>query len=138
MSEAVDSRLTNRILLGLAIGVAAGIATLLVAGAAPQILEPIRKFATFVLDPVGQVFLRMLFFVVIPLVFASLTAGVAQLERLTQLGPLAIRTFVLFFLNMAIAVALGLVMMNTLEPGSAMDPAAKTALMEEYGGAAAQ
>ena len=138
MSEGIDNRLANRILWGLLVGVVAGIATLLVAGYYPEILDPIRKFSTYVLDPLGQVFLRTLFFVVIPLVFASLAAGVAQLERLGQLGPLAIRTFVLFFLNMAIAAALGLAMMNTLEPGGAMDPVAKTQLLEEYGGSAQQ
>ena len=138
MSHAIDNRLTNRILWGLLVGVVAGVATLLVAAIYPEILDPIRKFATWVFDPVGQVFLRMLFFVVIPLVFASLATGVAQLDNLGQLGPLAIRTFVLFFLNMAIAATLGLAMMNVLEPGSAMDPEAKTRLMEEYGGAAAQ
>ena len=44
----------------------------------------------------------------------------------------------LFFLNMAIAVTLGLVMMNVLEPGAAMEPEARAQLLEEYGGAAAQ
>jgi DAACS family dicarboxylate/amino acid:cation (Na+ or H+) symporter len=89
-----------------------------------------------VLDPLGQVFLRMLFFVVIPLVFASLAMGVAQLDRLAQLGPLATRTFLLFFTNMIIAVALGLFMMNLVEPGSAMPPEAQSRLMDEFGGAA--
>jgi DAACS family dicarboxylate/amino acid:cation (Na+ or H+) symporter len=134
----VDTRLANRILLGLLIGAVAGIATLLIGAATPSVLDGARKFAALVLDPLGQVFLRMLFFVVIPLVFASLAMGVAQLERLTQLGPLALRTFSLFAVNMGIAVALGLVMMNLLEPGSAMAPEAREQLMEEYGGSAQQ
>jgi len=138
MTESIDTRLANRILLGLGIGAAAGIATLLAGAIYPDLLAAARKVATLVLDPVGQVFLRMLFFVVIPLVFASLAMGVAQLDRLGHLGPLATRTFVLFFVNMSIAVALGLVMMNVVEPGSAMEPEAKTRLMQEYGGAAQQ
>jgi DAACS family dicarboxylate/amino acid:cation (Na+ or H+) symporter len=138
MSGDIDTRLANRILLGLGIGAVAGIATLLAGAVYPDLIAAARKFSTLVLDPVGQVFLRMLFFVVIPLVFASLTMGVAQLERLGQLGPLATRTFALFFANMAIAVALGLVMMNLVDPGSAMDPEAKSRLLEEYGGAAQQ
>ena len=132
------NRLANRILWGLLVGALAGGATLLIGNIAPAVLEGARRFATFVLDPLGQVFLRMLFFVVIPLVFASLAMGVAQLDRLSQLGPLAVRTFVLFFLNMAIAVALGLVMMNVLKPGAALEPEARASLMQEYGGAAQQ
>jgi Na+/H+-dicarboxylate symporter len=134
----IDTRLANRILWGLLIGAVAGGATLLIGTALPAALDAARRFATLVLDPLGQVFLRMLFFVVIPLVFASLAMGVAQLDRLGQLGPLAVRTFLLFFLNMSIAVALGLFMMNVVEPGAAMAPEARASLMEEYGGAAEQ
>jgi DAACS family dicarboxylate/amino acid:cation (Na+ or H+) symporter len=137
MTAELGTRLANRILWGLLVGVAAGGITLLVGEASPPLLDAARRFATGVLEPVGQVFLRMLFFVVIPLVFASLATGVAQLDRLSQLGPMAARTFILFFLNMAIAVTLGLAMMNLLEPGAALDPESRVRLMEEYGGDAA-
>jgi DAACS family dicarboxylate/amino acid:cation (Na+ or H+) symporter len=136
MTEGIDNRLANRILWGLLIGAIAGGITLVAGSFFPELLPAVRRFATLVFDPLGQIFLRMLFFVVIPLVFASLAMGVAQLEHLTQLGPLAIRTFVLFFVNMSIAVALGMVMMNVLEPGSTMAPEARENLLEEYGGAA--
>jgi DAACS family dicarboxylate/amino acid:cation (Na+ or H+) symporter len=95
-----------------------------------------RKVSTNVFDPFGQIFLRMLFFVVIPLVFASLATGVVQLGRLDRLGPLAGRTFALFFLNMAIGVGLGLIMMNVLRPGNQLDAETKTRLLQEFGGAA--
>jgi DAACS family dicarboxylate/amino acid:cation (Na+ or H+) symporter len=134
----IDTRLANRILLGLAVGAVAGIATLLIGAVAPGVLDGAREFAKHVLDPLGQVFLRMLFFVVIPLVFASLAMGIAQLERLGQLGPLAGRTFALFFLNMSIAVGLGLLVMNLVGPGESLAPEAQASLMEEYGGSAAQ
>jgi Na+/H+-dicarboxylate symporter len=134
----LDTRLANRILLGLAVGAVAGAATLAVGAVAPAVLEGAREFAKLVLDPLGQVFLRMLFFVVIPLVFASLAMGVAQLERLGHLGPLAGRTFALFFLNMSIAVGLGLLVMNLVGPGENLAPEAQASLMEEYGGSAAQ
>jgi len=128
--------LARRILIGFAFGVIAGLATLGVGHYSPETLAFMRKVSTNVFDPLGQVFLRLLFFVVIPLVFASLAAGVAQLGRLDRLGPLAGRTFTLFFLNMAIAVGLGLLMMNILRPGDQLDTAAKAMLMQEYGGAA--
>ncbi|MFZ2507655.1 MAG: dicarboxylate/amino acid:cation symporter [Steroidobacteraceae bacterium] len=132
----IDPRLANRILLGLGIGAAAGGLTLMVGTFYPELLDAARELSTLVLDPLGQVFLRLLFFVVIPLVFASLASGVAQLEHLAHLGPLAARTFSLFFVNMTIAVVLGLVTMNIVQPGKAMDPVAQASLLEEYGGAA--
>ncbi|MEX2044387.1 MAG: dicarboxylate/amino acid:cation symporter [Opitutus sp.] len=130
--------LANRILIGLVIGVIAGIVTLAISRVFPGLLGFMQVVATQVLDPFGQIFLRLLFFVVIPLVFASLASGVVQLGRLDELGPLAGRTFSLFFLNMAIAVAFGLVMMNILQPGDQLTLEAKAQLMREFGGAAQQ
>jgi DAACS family dicarboxylate/amino acid:cation (Na+ or H+) symporter len=133
-----DDRLANWILIGLLAGAAAGAATLIVGAIAPAVLPAARTVATNVLDPLGQVFLRLLFFVVMPLVFASLAAGVVQLGRLSSLGPLAGRTFALFFFNMAVAVALGMIMMNVIEPGNRLDEATQARLVEEFGGAAQQ
>ena len=138
MSAGSDAALANRILIGLAAGAIAGAIMLVVGSFAPALLEGAKRLAVAVFDPLGQVFLRLLFFVVIPLVFASLAAGVAQLGQLSRLGPLAGRTFTLFFLNMSIAVALGLVMMNVVQPGDALDEATKTSLVAQYGGAAQQ
>ncbi|MGQ0835784.1 MAG: dicarboxylate/amino acid:cation symporter [Gammaproteobacteria bacterium] len=129
-----DNKLANRILLGLAIGAAAAVATLILANFIPGLLDGARWVSVNVFDPLGQVFLRMLFFVVIPLILSSLAGGVVQLGELGRLGPLAARTFTLFVLNMSIAVALGLVMMNVLEPGNQLDTETKTRLLEEYVG----
>jgi Na+/H+-dicarboxylate symporter len=131
-----DTKLGNRILIGLAIGTVAGVATLGLGKIHPASLAFMQQVSTNLFDPFGQVFLRMLFFVVIPLVFASLATGVLQLGRLDRLGPLAGRTFVLFFANMAIGCALGLLMMHVLQPGDHLDPVAKTRLLTEFGGAA--
>ena len=133
-----DDRLANWILLGLLVGVVAGAATLGIGALAPGVVTGAQWVATNALDPLGQVFLRLLFFVVMPLVFASLAAGVVQLGRLSNLGPLAGRTFALFFFNMAIAVALGMIMMNVVEPGNRLDDETQARLVEQFGGAAQQ
>lgn len=138
MSADTDTKLANRILLGLALGAVAGVIVLAIGSAAPAVLDGARWFATTVCDPLGQVFLRMLFFVVIPLVFASLASGVVQLGELADLGPLAGRTFTLFFMNMAIAATLGLVMMNILQPGNRLDEETSARLIQEYSGQAEQ
>jgi DAACS family dicarboxylate/amino acid:cation (Na+ or H+) symporter len=101
------------------------------------VLQAAQWLATTLLDPIGQVFLRMLFFVVIPLVFASLANGVVQLGELSHLGPLAGRTFTLFFANMAIATTLGLLMMNILQPGMHLGEETSAQLIAEYSGQAA-
>ena len=134
----VSSSLATRILWGLIIGIVAAVITLGIGEFHPGTLKAAQRVSSAVLDPFGQIFLRMLFFVVIPLVFASLASGVAQLGRLDRLGPLAWRTFALFAANMLIGVAIGLLMMNLLQPGHHLAPAAKELLMQEYGGSAQQ
>ena len=154
MAGASSDKLANRILRGLVIGVLLGVLTLLLGAqvplpgwlqgllgragvpAAANLLEAMRGVSTVLLDPFGRIFLRLLFFVIVPLVFASLATGVVQLGRPEKLGPLAGRTFLFFFLNMAIGVALGLVMMNTLHPGGFIDADTKARLMAEFGGTA--
>lgn len=131
-----NRRLANLILIGLAVGAAAGVLTLAIGAVDPDSLLFMQQVSTHVLDPFGQIFLRLLFFVVIPLVFASLATGVVQLGRLDRLGPLAGRTFGLFSLNMAIGVGLGLLMMNLLRPGDYLPDIAQARLMAEFGGAA--
>jgi Na+/H+-dicarboxylate symporter len=132
----IDTRLANRILLGLVFGAVAGSIVLAIGSHVPAVLEGGRWFASTICDPLGQVFLRMLFFVVIPLVFASLAHGVVQLSELSHLGPLAGRTFTLFFANMVIGVTLGLIMMNLLQPGGRLDEETSTRLVQEYSGQA--
>ena len=138
MSAVSDAKLANRILRGLVLGAIAGSVVLLLAPYVPGLLDASKWVATNLFDPLGQVFLRMLFFVVIPLVFASLAGGVVQLGELSNLGPLAGRTFALFFANMAIAATLGLLMMNLLNPGGRMDDATSARLVQEYSGQASQ
>jgi DAACS family dicarboxylate/amino acid:cation (Na+ or H+) symporter len=123
---------------GMAIGLGMGVMARLIAARHPAVRPPAEWVAAQLLDPVGQVFLRLLFFVVVPLIFASLALGIVQLGRLDKLGPLAGRTFLLFGLNMAVGVALGLLIMNTVRPGHRIDPATKIQLIEKFGGDARQ
>jgi DAACS family dicarboxylate/amino acid:cation (Na+ or H+) symporter len=108
----------------------------LLAAPFPGLLPFANRLCSAVLEPFGQIFLRLLFFVVLPLVFCSLAAGVLQLGDMRTLGGLAVRTFALFLLNMAIGTLLGLLMMNLLEPGHALSAAMRAQLIGDYGGAA--
>jgi len=125
-------KLANRILLGMVLGVVLGA---ILRALFPQVegLEAKAKWLTTqVLDPFGQVFLRLLFFVIVPLVFSSLALGIVQLGRLDRLGPLAARTFALFGLNMAVGVVLGLVAMNLVQPGKRLDPDTKARIESTF------
>lgn len=123
-----SDRLAIKIFFGMVLGVVLG----LVVRAMHFRPVTIKTLTTEALDPLGQVFLRLLFFVVVPLVFCSLAAGVARIGSISKLGPLARRTFALFFLNMAVGVGLGLVMMNTIKPGHGIDAATRNTMIAEF------
>lgn len=128
--SAGGDKLAIRILSGLVVGAVLGAAVVLTGS--ETVVETARTVAVQFCDPLGRIFLGLLFFVVIPLVFASLTLGVVQLGRLDRLGPLAGKTFALFGLNMAIGVTIGLLVMNTVRPGGRIDDATRDRLMEEF------
>lgn len=118
----------TKILLGLVVGAAAGVAAN-AAWAPARGAEPsdayraVVRFADVVANPVGQVFLRMLFMVVVPLVFCSLVLGVAGIGGMGALGRVGGRTILWFLGTTALAVAIGLLLVNLVRPGDAVDRA---------------
>ena len=117
-----------RILAGLGVGaVSGGIANALWRDT-PTLTWIVQNVA----DPVGQVFLRMLFMVVVPLVFTSLVLGVTGLGDLGRVGRIGGRAFGLFLATTLAAGALGLVLVNLVGPGRSIDPDIRAGLMEQF------
>ncbi len=126
--------LHTQILLGLLVGAAAGVASNTLwrdAAALEWVVDHIAQ-------PVGQIFLRMLFMVVVPLVFTSLALGVAGLGDIRRVGRIGGKTLGFFVFTTGIAVAVGLVLVNVVQPGDALDPAVRAALLEAYATDAAE
>jgi len=71
---------------------------------------------TNVSEPVGKVFLRLLFMLVVPLLFSALVEGVAGLE-VRRLGKIAAKTFAYTVAASAVAVTLGVTLVNVVQPG---------------------
>ena len=90
------------------------------------------------LRPIGQLFMRLIKMVVVPLVFASLLVGVAGLGDLRTLGRLGSRTLGLYLTTTAIAVSIGLACAYIIQPGQYIDPADRAALLDEFSTAAGQ
>ena len=70
---------------------------------------------------VGQIFLRLLFMLVLPLLFAALAVGVAEMGDLKSLGRVGYKTLLFTIMVSAIAVAIGLGMVNLFQPGVGVD-----------------
>ena len=84
--------------------------------------------------PVGQVFLRMLFMTVVPVVFTSLALGVAGIGDLRTLGRLGGRTLGYFLASTVMAAVIGLVLVKVLHPGVGLSPAVRDQLMQRFSG----
>jgi DAACS family dicarboxylate/amino acid:cation (Na+ or H+) symporter len=123
-----------RILAGLIVGAVAGIASNILWREAPALLWIVEHVA----QPAGQIFLRMLFMVVVPLVFTSLVLGVAGLGDLTRLGRISARTLGLFLATTLAAGVLGIALVNLVGPGETLDPEIRSGLMEEFSDQAAE
>jgi DAACS family dicarboxylate/amino acid:cation (Na+ or H+) symporter len=138
---AEPSRSSNghlRVLLGLASGAIAGIGANALALRLPGAARVIGVLADAVAHPIGQLFLRLLFLVVVPLVFASLACGVARLGDPRRLGTIGLRTLALFLLTTAFSVVLGLGVMRAFAPGVGFDEEVRSGLMRSFGGEAAK
>ena len=121
-------KLHARIVLGLAAGAAVGSAVNAFAAGAPWVEWVNRNVA----GPVGQLFLRLLFMTVVPLVFASVTLGVAGIGNIRRLGRIGAKTMLYFLVSTALSTAIGLVLVNTFHPGSGVDAATREALLATY------
>ena len=125
--------LHTRILIGLAVGAAAGVAANLVLG--PD-HAGLGAFVRHVTEPIGQLFLRLMLMVVVPLVFSSLVVGVAGMGDVRRIGRVGLKTVAYTVVVSAISVAIGLLVVNTLRPGERVSPETAAGIEARYGQAA--
>lgn len=121
-------KLHTKILLGLVLGA-------LVGGAA-NFFFPGAVWVDWISDnvmyPVGQVFLRLLFMTVVPIVFTSITLGVAGIGDVKTLGRLGGRTMGYFAMSTLIAATIGLTLVNTIRPGGGLPEETRDELMAQF------
>lgn len=115
-------------LIGFAVGLGGGLIVNLTLGADTGWVVWLTDNVT---GPLGQIFLRLLFMMVIPLLFSALVVGVAEMGDLSSLGRAGIKTLVLTILVSSIAVVIGLVMVNVFQPGRGVDPVLAQQLLNQ-------
>jgi DAACS family dicarboxylate/amino acid:cation (Na+ or H+) symporter len=134
MSESIGNsgpgmKLHTKILLALVVGATAGITANLVWGGS----NPGVVFVnTYLAGPIGQIFLRMLFMIVMPLVFASITLGVAGLGDLNKVGKVGGKAIGYFLGTTFLAATFGLFVVSTFRPGEGLPEEVKSELLATY------
>ncbi len=66
---------------------------------------------------VGDIFIRLLRMIIIPLIMASMVAGIVSIGNVRSLGRIGFRTFAYYMVTTLLAVSVGLVLVNVLKPG---------------------
>lgn len=116
MSKPRKLKLSYKIFIGLFLGIVVG-----------AILSAIGKDTPFVVTVVpwlgllGDLFLRLIRMVVVPLVLFSITSGVANLSEIRKLRSVGIKTLIFFLLTGFLSIGTGVVMANIFKPGAGLN-----------------
>jgi DAACS family dicarboxylate/amino acid:cation (Na+ or H+) symporter len=115
-------------LIGFIVGLGGGLFVNLTVGAdAPGVIW----LTSNITGPAGQIFLRLLFMLVIPLLFSALVVGVAEMGDLKSLGRAGLKTLLLTVVVSGVAVVIGLGMVNLFRPGDGVDAALARQLLDQ-------
>ncbi|AZI36539.1 putative glutamate-aspartate carrier protein [Caenibius tardaugens NBRC 16725] len=137
MTDTVDAVATDaptnhgalqwRLLIGFLAGLILGLGVYSLMPGAPWV----DTVVTYVTGPIGQIFLRLLFMLVLPLLFSALVIGIAEMGEIRALKKVGIITLVYTVIVSGIAVLLSLVLVNLIQPGKGVDPAAARELLAQ-------
>ena len=118
----------TKIFFGLIVGLVVGLLVHETAGDAGWVAWVVDNVAY----PVGQVFLRLIFMIVVPLVFSSLVLGVLELGDVRKLGRIGGKTLVYTLFASGISVAIGITLVNVFRPGAGVDPSVRADLSATF------
>lgn len=89
----------------------------------------------FVVDwikPLGDIFIKLLKLIAIPLILASLIKGISDLKDISKFRNIGLRTIVIYIVTTIFAITIGLLLVNTLQPGDGISEETITKITETY------
>lgn len=113
-----------KILIGMLLGVLFGLALSFMEGGA--------LFVSHYIKPFGTIFINLLKLIAIPLILASLIKGVSDLQDISKLSQMGGRTILTYLCTTLIAVVIGLILVNTIQPGKSISVETRQELVEAY------
>ena len=113
-----------QIILGLVLGIAFGVASIVFGWSA--------EFTNDWIKPIGVIFINALKMIAVPLVIASLISGVANLGDISKLSRIGGKTIGFYLITTVIATTIGLLVVNVFQPGKILPTATRDELLELY------
>lgn len=133
-----SSRLARRILLGLIVGAVLGLVVQQMVGRGAIDAGRLDWWLANVIQPIGRLFIRIIFMIVIPLIFSAIVLGVAEMGDVRKLGRVGLKSLLFTLLLAGSSVVLGLILVNVFQPGRQLSAETQQALVAKYSGDAAQ
>lgn len=121
-----------QILVGLILGVVYGAAVSLLV----ESPEQIQQFTSDWIAPFGQIFVKSLKLIAVPLVLFSLVNGITSLNDISRLGKIGGKTIGMYLLTTVIAVSCGLIMVNIFKPWEAINGETAKEIINTFSNAA--
>ena len=119
-----------QILIGMILGVVFGL-----------VLASTSWGPSFVQDwikPIGKIFINLLKLIAIPLILASLIKGISDLKDISKFSQIGGRTIAIYLVTTVIAITIGLLIVNIVQPGTSVNPDTLATLQKAYEGEASQ
>lgn len=123
-------KLHSKILLGLFVGIVLGLLCNLLIDDKQQI----QWLVNYISYPLGQIFLRMIFMIVVPLIFTAIVLGVADFKDIRKIGRIGGKAIVFTLVITTISVLIGIIAVNVIEPGKQISEADRTTLIQTISG----
>ena len=98
----------------------------------PESRKALSWWLSDVIQPVGRLFIRIIFMVVIPLIFSAIVLGVAEMGDLRKLGRVGLKCVGATLLLSGVGVAIAIAVANLFAPGEHLPPDTRAALIAEY------
>ncbi len=113
-----------KILIGMFLGLAFGFGMMFVSGG--------KEFVVDWINPLGTIFVKLLKLIAIPLILASLIKGISDLKDISKFRDIGLRTIGIYVFTTVIAITIGLLLVNVLQPGNGVSDETIAKLTETY------
>ncbi len=113
-----------KILIGMVLGVAFGFLMVNFSGGKELVLDWVKPF--------GTIFINALKLIAVPLILGSLISGVSDLKDISKLSKMGGKTVMIYLVTTVVAVTIGLVLVNSFQPGSSISDKTRTELVSSY------
>lgn len=112
-----------KILIGMVLGILLGVVSLQI-GAASYVTDYVKPF--------GEIFMRLLKLIAIPLVMISLIKGVGSLGDVASLSKIGVKTILIYVCTTLLAITLGIALVELIAPGNVVSPESAASMQSSY------